>query len=595
MIGALAFLAACGESTPTFERPDAPPPHVLPSAAEIGAELAGLDFDALVERSFLRLLERSPESVYELNLEGEFPQDAVRLDDRSAAFGAETNAVVQTIRDAVEDVDRASLSESQRVTYDVYVWYLDDRLDAFEWRDHDYLATPFVAGEPANTELFFTEIHPLVTEEDARGYVDRLWRVGAKMDQITAVVAERAQRGFSPPAMVVGWLRNRVKANGLSGTDRTPYFAALSQKVSRNTAYDAQTRSSILSSARRAIEAEIEPAYRRLDEALARIERDAREEVGVSAMPDGAAFYAALLAHHTTTASTADAIHDQGLADLERIHAEMRARFEALGYDRDASLPSLYAEVATDGGVVPGREVLDRYTEIIEDAQGRLDEAFDLLPSTDVVVIGAASGGFYIGPSLDGSRPGAFYATVGGGGEAEFAMRTLAYHEAVPGHHLQIGVAQDLDLPFFRRITGHTAYIEGWALYAERLASDLGWYEGDAYGDLGRLQYEAFRAARLVVDTGLHDRGWSFERASDFMVDNVGFSRGAADGQVARYISWPGQATAYATGMRKILELRDRMAARQGASFDLRAFHRRVLESGSVPLSVLEDRIDAAL
>ncbi len=593
----LGLLAACSSENkaegPARERPAEPPAHVLPSAAEVSSSLSGLAFDALVELSFEHLLRRSPESLFELQLESKYPPDAVRLDDRSDAFAGETNAVVEVIRDAVMAVDRASLTAEQQLTYDVYLWYLEDQLSAYAWRDHAYLMSPIIAGEPAQTELFFTEIHPLETKADAEAYIARLWRVDDKLDQVAAVVEERASRGYAPPAVMVGWIRGRVQNAGLQGYVSTPYYLGLSRKVGGIDVSPSE-RVELLVSAQFAIETDVIPAYERLDAALARVERMAPAEVGVGALPDGAAYYAAALRHHTTTSSTAEQIHAQGLADLERIHEQMRDAFERLGYRRDAPLQELYGQLVTDGGVVPGDEILDEYTRIIEDAEGRLAEAFDLLPPTDVVVIGAPSGGFYIGPSLDGSRPGAFYATVGGSGEARFGMKTLAYHEALPGHHLQIGIMQDLDLPFFRRVTRHTAYTEGWALYAERLAAHLGWYAGDAYGDLGRLQYEAFRAARLVMDTGLHVMGWDFARASTFMQTNVGFPQGAADGQTARYISWPGQATAYAMGMNRILAARARAEARAGSAFDLKRFHNVVLTGASVPLDVLDARVDAA-
>ena len=239
--------------------------------------------------------------------------------------------------------------------------------------------------------------------------------------------------------------------------------------------------------------------------------------------------------------------------------------------------------------------MVSAYTAIIEDAQARLPEVFDVLPTADVVVTGVPSGGFYVGPSLDNSRPGAFFATVSDGGEYRFGMRSLAYHEAVPGHHLQIGIAHDLDLPLFQRVVAFTGFVEGWALYAEWLAGDLGWYEGDVPGDVGRLQAEAFRAARLVVNTGIHDQGWSFDQAVNFFRDSTGFPQRFAEGQVARYASWPGQATSYWMGRTRILALRRAAEDALGDAFDPVAFHRAVLTHGSVPLDVLDAAVASDL
>jgi uncharacterized protein (DUF885 family) len=216
-----------------------------------------------------------------------------------------------------------------------------------------------------------------------------------------------------------------------------------------------------------------------------------------------------------------------------------------------------------------------------------LDDVFDLKPQADVIVIGGPTGGFYVQPAIDGSRPGAFYAAVNGT-EPKFGMPSLTYHEAIPGHHYQIAIAQELDLPMFRRGSLFTGYAEGWALYAERLAWEMGLYEGDPYGNLGRLQMEAFRAARLIVDTGIHAQGWTVDQAVDYMVENTGLATGFMEFEVRRYITWPGQATAYMLGMLKILELRQMAMDQLGDQFDIKEFHNVVIGSGSLPLEVLE-------
>ena len=270
----------------------------------------------------------------------------------------------------------------------------------------------------------------------------------------------------------------------------------------------------------------------------------------------------------------------------------MRVLFDELGYPQDETLPELFARVTQDGGIIPAADVRTTYEGIIGAAEMMLDEAFDIFPSANVVVEEDEYGGYYIGPSFDGSRPGAFYASTRFD-EPYYAMPSLTYHEAVPGHHTQIAIAMDIDTgPTFRRIVRFTAFVEGWALYAERLAFELGWYDNDIYGNLGRLQYEALRAARLVMDTGIHSLGWSFEEAVQFNIDNVGWSRSASEGAVARYSVAPAQATAYMIGMLHILDARQRAQDALGASFDLREFHRVVLTSGGLPLALLDNVVD---
>ena len=242
--------------------------------------------------------------------------------------------------------------------------------------------------------------------------------------------------------------------------------------------------------------------------------------------------------------------------------------------------------------MISNANIVSTYEQIIEQAEADVNIAFDLQPSVGVIVVGGPTGGYYMSPALDGSRPGMFYAQ-NTGSIPWYAMPTLAYHEAVPGHHFQIAIAQHLDLPTIRQANEFTAYVEGWALYAERLAWELGFYEGDPYGDLGRLQMEAFRAARLVVDTGLHAKGWGFEQAVDFMVENTGRPVEMVQGEVSRYISIPGQATSYYIGYLRILELRQQMMEAQGEAFDLGEFHDLILGSGAMPLDVLTRVVEA--
>jgi uncharacterized protein (DUF885 family) len=241
--------------------------------------------------------------------------------------------------------------------------------------------------------------------------------------------------------------------------------------------------------------------------------------------------------------------------------------------------------------VIPAALVQSTYEDIIAAAEQELDQAFDIFPSANVVVAEDPYGGFYIGPSFDGSRPGAFYAGTLNA-QPWFQMPSLTYHEAIPGHHTQIAIAMDQAGPAFRKTERFTAFVEGWALYAERLAYELGWYDNDVYGDLGRLQYEALRAARLVMDTGIHSMGWTFEQATQFNMNNLGVSRGASESAAGRYSVVPGQATAYMIGMLHILDARQRAQDQLGAQFDLKEFHRVVLTSGGVPLALLDNVVD---
>jgi uncharacterized protein (DUF885 family) len=265
----------------------------------------------------------------------------------------------------------------------------------------------------------------------------------------------------------------------------------------------------------------------------------------------------------------------------------MRKKFAALGYPEDGEIPGLYQRLAQDSGTLYGAALAEKYEEILEKADLESHSSFDLQPKQKLEVIGGDEGAFYSAGSLDGSRPGRFFVRTNGS-EPVYKMKSLAYHEGIPGHHFQISLAQEADIPLFRNLLVFDGYAEGWALYAEYLAAELGWYKEDPYGDLGRLQYEALRACRMVADTGVHTKGWSYNQALNFLVSNSGIPWGFAEYEVLRYISYPAQATAYMTGKIEILRMKDMAKNSMGKAFDLREFHNVVLRNGSMPLNILE-------
>jgi uncharacterized protein (DUF885 family) len=316
----------------------------------------------------------------------------------------------------------------------------------------------------------------------------------------------------------------------------------------------------------------------------------ATNDAGAWKFPNGEAYYTYALHHYTSIDLTADQIHALGLQELDLIQAEMRTIFDQLGYPQDENLPELYARVVADSGSLSGDEIVKGYEAIITNADQNIGVAFDLRPSIGVVVVGGPAGGYYTPPAVNGSRPGFFYAQDTGV-QPKYSMPTLAYHEAIPGHHFQIAIAQQLDLPSFRRGSDFSAFVEGWALYAEHLVAELGFYDQDRYGNLGRLQAQAFRAARLVVDTGIHAQHWTFNQAVEFMVENTGMSQYSMQGEVSRYISLPGQATAYYIGYTKIMEERQRAKDQLGDQFNLKEFHNVLLGNGAMPLDILDQVI----
>ncbi len=589
----LGFAVSCGGSSGGGSAPAVQPPLPGVSAPEqLAADLAGLPLDEFYEESLKALTYRSPEAIIWQALQSVYPLDSVGLDNITDDYQRETFAMVAVVLDALRTYDTTALSADEKLTYDFYEWYLQDRHDRLEFIYYDFIATYNFNGVQSDTERFFADIHPLATRQDAEDYIRRLNAVLPKFRQVVGHLTRQSGAGIIEPRLTIDAAIGRLGPVADGRADNLVYYTSFRDKVEGIAGLTASDRQVLFDTALAAINDSIIPAYRELRQKLQSLRNTAPAVIGVGQYPRGADYYAYTLRHRTTTDLAAAEIHQLGLDELQRIHAEMRDVFDQLGYPRDESLQELFGRVASDGGIIPAANVKATYESIIAAAEQDVVEAFDIFPSANVVVAEDPFGGFYIGPSFDGSRPGAFYAgtTVD---QPWFQMPSLSFHEAVPGHHTQIAIAMELEnVPSFRKTVRFTAFSEGWALYAERLAYELGWYEGDPYGDLGRLQFEALRAARLVMDTGIHAMGWSFEQAVQFNMDNVGASRGASEGAAGRYSVVPAQATAYMIGMLHILAARERAINELGLSFDLREFHRVVLESGGVPLALLDEVVD---
>ena len=584
----LVFLTSCGGGGGGGGAPVQQPPTVL---EQLAADLDGLALDAFYDESYKALVYRSPETIIWQALTSIYPLDDVTLDDLSDDYRRETVTLYQFVLDALRTYDTASLSNADKLTYDFYEWFLLDYIESLDYIYYDFAATYNFNGVQDGTERFFTDIHPVTSIGDANDYIARLHEVLDKFRDVVDYLTLQSGAGIVEPQITIdaaiyglGQIADGIPAN-------VSYYTSFANRIDSVQTINAADRQALKDEALVAVRDSVIPAYRELRNKLQSLRRIAPTSIGVGQYAGGAEYYNYRLRHHTTTDLTAAEIHQLGLDHLQRIHAEMRVIFDQLGYPDTETLQQLYARVIADGGTIPAANVRATYEAIIQAAELELDQAFDIFPSADVVVAEDRYGGFYIAPSFDGTRPGAFYAGTQFD-EAWFRMPSLTYHESVPGHHTQIGIAMDQDGPAFRKTERFTAFVEGWALYAERLAYELDWYDNDPYGDLGRLQYEALRAARLVMDTGIHSMSWSFEQAVQFNMDNLGASRGASENATGRYSVVPGQATAYMIGMLHILEARQRAQDQLGAQFDLREFHRVVLTSGGVPLALLDDVVD---
>ncbi len=601
---ACLFLCACGSSggdnsgggNGTGNPPPAATPPVRDTAAveAFSSSISDLPIDEYYEAAYLGLISRTPQDIVWLGLEEEADIADDALNSLAEGYLLDTTEMFGIALDVLRAYDRDALDASARIDYDVFEWYLSDEIERASFPAFGFPATYGNFGVPTRLQRFFTDIHPLDTAADAEAWIARLAEVDRQLDELAGLLRRQADAGVIEPRVTFEFSANQL-SQLLTGTPLdSPYVTAFSDRIADIAELDDAGRTDLIERVTDLVTSEVLPAYQRLVDTMNELLPRASSSIGVSQFANGDAYYAYELRHHTTTNLTPVEVHEIGLAELDRIRAEMSVLFDELNYPQNETLFELFERVADDGGTVSAADGLATFESIIASAEAMLTDGFDIAPSTPVVVTPDPFGGFYIGPSLDGSRPGAFYA----GTEISqpyYLMPSLTYHEALPGHHMQIGIAADQDVPTFRKVVRSTGYVEGWALYAERLAAELGWYDNDIYGDLGRLQYEALRAARLVLDTGIHssEYDFSFDRAVQFNNQSTGFSINSSQGAAARYSISPGQASGYLIGMLRILEERERARTALGSDFSLIAFHRAVLTAGSVPLDVLPTVVDA--
>ena len=527
-----------------------------------------------------------------------------RLDDASVAHQQKQLTSLRHEFDTLHRYDRAKLDEGRQLSYDILDFFLKTTLDGERWQFHDYPLNP-TAGIQSELPSFLITQHPIDSAADARSYSARLDLFDVKFGQVLEGLQLREQRGLIPPKFVVDKVLVEMRAFTAQPPQQNALYTGLAEKLAKLKDLPEPERAALLASAGMAIHDIVYPAYARLIENFEHLHGQATANNGVWALPDGDAFYAWSVRQQTTSELDPDAIHEIGLREVARIETEMDAILRAQGYAegsvgvRMAALRKepRFAYPDSDEG---RRQCLADFQKIIDEINAGLGPYFDLRPKLGVQVKAVpafkeatAPGAYYESGSLDGSRAGVFYVNLRRVSEVEkFTMRTLAYHEAIPGHHFQVSIAQELkNQPIFRSVLGFNAYAEGWALYAERLAWELG-YEKDPFDNLGRLRDEMFRAVRLVVDTGMHRTRWTREQALAYLIDKTGMAETEATSETERYLVWPGQALGYKLGMLKILELRERAKAQLGDKFDLREFHRIILGDGAMPLPVLDARVN---
>ncbi len=532
-----------------------------------------------------------------------------KLDTYSLAEREKSFARARKFDAEIAAWDKKDLGAQDRLSYDIVRWDYARRLatEKFHWLGANNSLYPVNQAFGIQTGLpnFLLSTHQITNAKLAHHYVQRLKALGPMLDDVRADIARQAEAGVIAPDFVIDRSIGEMKTLITPVPGENPLVTHLAERTA-SIGMDPAERDALVNEAIATMLDLVYPAYRRLIAEERNLRARAGHDAGVWRLRGGDAYYANQLKTLTSTDLTPDEIHAYGLNEVTRIAAEMDGVLKSVGLTHGTVGERMNALMADPRFLYPnngaGRaQVLTRYRQILGRARIMLPKYFTHVPRTVLEVRrvpafseNGAPGAYYERPSLSGARPGLFFANLRNVTETPmWAMPTLAYHEGIPGHHMQIATAMEIDgLPLQRRMGNLPAFGEGWALYAEHLAKDMGLYDNDPYGDLGRLQAELFRAVRLVVDTGIHAKRWSRERAIDYMQSTTGMADSDVTAEVERYVVWPGQACAYKIGMKTIMDLRARAKSELGTRFDLKEFHKVVLENGAMPLWLLQRNVD---
>jgi uncharacterized protein (DUF885 family) len=575
-----------------------------PEAADASSQLT-----AVLDRAVDTALRRSPEFCTSLGVTEERAgyRFIDKVSDRSKAASREARALTQAALNDLLAIDRSALPPRDQVTYDVVATSWENGLANSAFEVGGGAGSPYVVtqltGVYRSGPDFLDQQHPLRTRDEADGYLARLSGFAGQLDQETAIIAEDAAAGVIAPDFAIDGAISSLEGFFSRAPSDTALVETLVRRLPNTQGIIEAQSATYIAQAETLVRDTVFPAYRRQIEALRAIRPQAVHDAGIWRLPQGAEMYAAALRSRTTTSMTPQEIHDMGRELIVQFHGEMDQILRAEGLTR-GSVADRVREISrradqlypnTDAGRA---QILDDLNQQTRHIESLMPQVFNTLAQAQLeirrvppAIEAGAPGGYYQRAALDGSRPGAYYINLRDTAEwPKFTLPTLNYHEGVPGHHWQIAIQQESgSIPFIRSaMLGFSAFSEGWALYAEQLADELGVYQADRLGRLGYLQAATFRASRLVVDTGIHHLRWSREQAIQSMMQATGDVESSVVTEIERYCVWPGQACSYMVGRQAINQMRTAARQRLGDRFDLKGFHDTMLANGAVPLSVLE-------
>jgi uncharacterized protein (DUF885 family) len=592
----MAVLSGCATAPAA---PSAPATPADPSA----------QLNALLDRTVAAMLRESPERCTSLGISEERAgyRYIDKLSDSSKEGNRRYRAILENALTNLRALDRNALPARDQVTVDVVATSFENSIANSSFEVGGGAGAPYavtqLTGSYADGPDFLDAQHPLRNRDEADAYLARLDEYVRVLDEETVIIGEDANLGVIPPDFAIDRALEQLNAFASTAPAQTVLVQTLVRRLPQVQGISESDRAAYIARAEAIVRDEVLPAYQRQIDALRAVRPRAVHDAGIWRLPQGAEMYAASLRSRTTTTMSPDEIHNVGLELIAQFHGEMESILRAQGMRRGSvaqrvqqlsrRADQLYPN--TDAGRAQILADLNAQTRAIE---AMMPRAFNTLAQAQLEIRrvpptteAGAPGGYYQRAALDGSRPGAYYINLRNTAEwPKFTLPTLNYHEGVPGHHWQISIQQESgSIPFIRSaMLGFSAFSEGWGLYAEQLADELGAYADDALGRLGYLQSATFRASRLVVDTGMHHKRWSREQAIQSMMEATGDQESSITTEIERYCVWPGQACSYMVGRQAINRMRSTAQQQLGARFDLKSFHDTMLANGAVPLSVLE-------
>ena len=560
-----------------------------------------------VNKVTLQLTIGSPQLLTQLGFIDDTPLDfhSGKLDDQTKEH---EERMLERVREARAGLDRygpEGLSGQELITWKVTAWFLDDIIRQGEFEHSGYRVNQ-ISGATVDLPQFLTDDHVIKSERSAERYLSRLKEFGRVLREVKVRVEDDRTNGVVPPDFVIDQALTGMRAFIKGGAESNPLVTTLPAKLEKVEGLTETERTRMLADAKNIVQREVIPGYEAMIGLFEDMRKSANHDAGIWRIPNGEAIYAAALKSNTTTELSAEEVHQLGLSEVARIESEMLAILDAEGIkgknlaDRVNQLNTRADQLFSNDDA--GRAQMLEYLKAFDArVMAVAPKFFKTIPPQPLEIVrvpeysqDAAPGGYYNPPALDGSRPGRFYINQKNTADnPKYGLATLMVHEGSPGHHLQLSAAQLIEgVPVLRKVLPFNAYAEGWALYAERIAkTDMGLYDADPLGDLGRLQAEMFRAVRLVVDTGMHAKRWSREESIEYMVAKTGMTEAEVTREIERYVVWPGQATGYKVGQLAILRMRERAERELGAAFDIKGFHDVLLMNGGMPLEILDEAV----